>query len=427
MAQAGWRAWTITGLLFFFMFINFADKAIIGLAAVPMMEEMHLSPIEWGKVGSSFFFLFSISAILVGFIVNRLSTKWVLAVMAFIWAVTQFPMIGVVSLPVLIASRVALGAGEGPAYPVALHAVYKWFPNAQRTLPTSIISIGASIGVTVAAPILIYVIYRYSWHTAFGLLGVTGLIWVVAWVLLGEEGKIAEPVAAAAAGASERIPYFQLLTCRTALGVFIAGFAVYWGLALLVAWVPPFMQKGLGYSVDATKWLVTLTWLVTAIVAPLVGWLSQRWMARGATSFMARGVPAAVAVMASGLIAVVALLLQPGVTQLALFIVAHSTGGLIYTLGPAMIGEITPVAQRGALLGISNAVFSAAGLIAPDVTGHIIAAGPTVHDGYINAFLLDGGIIAVGGFIALLLIRPEADLARFAALSRKGLARAAAE
>ena len=100
-----------------------------------------------GTVGSSFFYLFSIAAIVVGFVVNRLSTKWVIAAMALIWALTQFPMIGMVSFPVLIACRVILGAGEGPAYPVALHACYKWFPNSRRTLPTSIISIGAGVGV----------------------------------------------------------------------------------------------------------------------------------------------------------------------------------------------------------------------------------------------------------------------------------------
>lgn len=418
-SYGGARPWVVTGLLFFFMFLNFTDKAIIGLAAVPMMEEMHLTPVQWGNVGGSFFYLFSIAAVIVGFAVNRLPTKWVLAAMALVWALTQFPMIGMVSLPVLIACRVVLGAGEGPAYPVALHAAYKWFPNDQRTLPTSIISIGASVGVTIATPILVYVIYRYSWHAAFGLLGVVGLVWVVAWMVFGEEGTIAEPVVAGGDATRDRVPYLQLLTCRTALGVFIAGFVAYWGLSLLVAWVPPFLLKGLGYSVETTKWLVSATWLAAAIVAPLVGFLSQRSMRRGASSRTARGIPAALFVMASGIIGVMALLLQPGAAQIVLLVVAHSIGGLIYTLGPAIIGEITPVSQRGALLGISNAIYTVAGLFAPELTGHIIAAGPTPAEGYINAFLLSGAIIAAGGFVALLLIRPEADIARFAAARGK--------
>jgi MFS family permease len=67
------RAWTITGLLFLCMLVNFADKAVVGLAAVPIMQELELTPKQFGLVGSSFFFLFSLSAILVGFVANRVA------------------------------------------------------------------------------------------------------------------------------------------------------------------------------------------------------------------------------------------------------------------------------------------------------------------------------------------------------------------
>src|ERR1700761_9843698 len=79
-------AWRITFLLFLFMVVNFADKIVVGLAAVPIMKELQLEPTQFGLLGSSFFFLFSIAAIVVGFIVNRVSARWVLLVLAIIWA-----------------------------------------------------------------------------------------------------------------------------------------------------------------------------------------------------------------------------------------------------------------------------------------------------------------------------------------------------
>src|SRR6516225_7363996 len=103
------RAWIIVAMMFLFMLINFADKAVIGLAAVPIIKDLHLTNEQFGQVGSAFFLLFSISAVLVGFLVNRVSTKLVLTAMALIWAFTQLPMLGVVSLQVLMASRVILG------------------------------------------------------------------------------------------------------------------------------------------------------------------------------------------------------------------------------------------------------------------------------------------------------------------------------
>src|ERR1700752_4358870 len=102
------RAWMVL-LLFIFMVINFADKAVIGIAAVPIMQELKLSPSEFGLIGSSFFLLFSASAVVTGFVANRVQTRWVLLVLAIVWALTQFPMLGTVGFTTLLACRVALG------------------------------------------------------------------------------------------------------------------------------------------------------------------------------------------------------------------------------------------------------------------------------------------------------------------------------
>src|SRR6202047_3827938 len=89
-------AWKMTFLLFLFMLVNFADKIVVGLAGVPIMTELKLEPLQFGLLGSSFFFLFSISAVVIGFVVNRVATRWVLLALAVIWALAQFPMVGTV-------------------------------------------------------------------------------------------------------------------------------------------------------------------------------------------------------------------------------------------------------------------------------------------------------------------------------------------
>src|SRR5215470_1870012 len=191
-------AWTITFLLFLFMLVNFADKIVVGLAAVPIMTELKMEPKEFGLLGSSFFLLFSIAAIVVGFIVNRVPTRWVLLVLALIWALAQFPMVGTVGLTTLLICRIILGAGEGPAFSVAAHAIYKWFPDEKRTLPTAILTQGSAFGVILAVPALNFLIVHYSWHYAFGALGAFGLLWVAAWLMLGEEGPLVETRASVA-------------------------------------------------------------------------------------------------------------------------------------------------------------------------------------------------------------------------------------
>ena len=44
-------------------------------------------------------------------------------------------------------------------------------------------------------PALNWLIVNYSWHYAFGALGVVGLMWVVAWLIRGEEGPLVPTVA----------------------------------------------------------------------------------------------------------------------------------------------------------------------------------------------------------------------------------------
>ena len=131
-STAASRAWTIVLMLFAFMLLNFADKAVLGLSAVPIMRDLGLNHTQFGLIGTSFFAFFSLGAVLVGFLVNRVPTKWVLAAMALIWSLCQLPMLLATSWSALLASRVVLGLGEGPAYPVALHSAFKWFPNERR-------------------------------------------------------------------------------------------------------------------------------------------------------------------------------------------------------------------------------------------------------------------------------------------------------
>src|ERR1700704_5063054 len=268
-------AWGMTALIFLFMFINFADKAVLGLAAQPLMAELKLSPEQFGLIGSAFFLLFPVSAVLVGFVTNRVAARHSLLAMAILWSLVQFPMLGVTTLQVLIASRIFLGIAEGPAYPVAMHAVYKWFPDSLRAMPTAVIAQGSTIGVIVAVPVLNWIIVRYSWHWAFAALSLAGLSWVVLWALFGREGTLVDPPVGEEAAVGGTVPYRYLLTCPSIIAACCAGFVTYWGLALTLTWFTSYLVDGLGYSQSTGGDLSVLLWLIGLGVVLLGGWISQ--------------------------------------------------------------------------------------------------------------------------------------------------------
>src|SRR5690606_12532720 len=106
---------------------NFADKSIIGLAAVPIMEDLNLSYAQWGIVGSSYYWLYPVTGIFGAALADRIGAKKMLGFLMLTWAVLQFGVLAIAALPFLVLYRVLLGAFEGPFSPVAYSHAHKWF------------------------------------------------------------------------------------------------------------------------------------------------------------------------------------------------------------------------------------------------------------------------------------------------------------
>jgi len=403
-------AWKITFLLFLFMLVNFADKIVVGLAGVPIKTDLKLDPEQFGLLGSSFFFLFSISAIAVGFLVNSIATRWVLLVLAVIWSVAQLPMVGSVGFTTLLICRVILGAGEGPAGSVAVHAIYKWFPNEKRTLPTAILAQGSAFGVVLAAPALNWLIFHYSWHYAFGALGVVGALWVAAWLMLGKEGPLVETTAVRAT--EPRVPYLQLLTSRTFIGCCGATFGAYWALSLGLTWFPSFIVEGLGFSQRDVGWISTLPWVFGATMVLLTGWISQVLMARGVSTRGARGVLGSAPLIVGGAILASIPYIDGAGLRVAVLVLGSGLCGSIYVVCAPMLSEFTPVSQRGAVISIYGAIYTLAGIIAPSVMGKVIQRAAVPLDGYLTGFTINAVILVVSGLLGLLLLWPNTERAR---------------
>jgi MFS family permease len=412
--------WFIVFLLFLFMLVNFADRIVVGLAGVPIMRDLNLSPKQFGLLGSSFFFLYALSAIVVGFVANRVETRWLLLTMGIIWSLAQFPMAAPAGFTTLLVCRIILGAGEGPASPVAVHAAYKLFPDAQRTLPTAILAQGSAFGVILAVPALNWVIVNYSWHWAFAVLGIVGLLWSLLWLAFGREGTIEEQKnSRAAAGAVEYVSYYHLLLSWTFIGACLALFSTYWALSLGLTWFTPFLRQGLGYSQIEAGNISVLPWIAGASVVLLSGWIGQVALTKGVSSRAARGLFSGIAMVIGGLITIAMTQLSLSTTAtIALLVIGSSLPAVIYVMVPAILAEFTPVGQRGAVLAINTAVSTTSGLIAPYVMGSLLGDVPT-RDGYMIGFLVCGMVQVAGGLAALISLRPASEQARIVRLATR--------
>ncbi len=163
-------------MLFVLGAINFADKAVLGLAAVPIIKELHLSPAQYGVVSGSLFWLFSLSSVLVTAWADTIGTKKILALLATTWAFVQIATLFVMTFFGLLLIRVVLGAGEGPSYGTSITAASKWVPPNRRALGLGVVTFGSAIGPAVFAPLLTLLIVTVGWRAAFVFLGIIGAL-----------------------------------------------------------------------------------------------------------------------------------------------------------------------------------------------------------------------------------------------------------
>jgi MFS family permease len=267
--------------------------------------------------------------------------------------------------------------------------------------------------VIVAVPALNWVIVNHSWHYAFGALGIVGLMWVAAWLVLGEEGPLVQTVAMAKD--DPRIPYLQLLTSRTFIGCCAATFGAYWALSLGLTWFTPFIVKGLGFSQQQAGFVSILPWVFGAIIVMLTGWISQVMMARGFSTRIARGVLGSVPLVFGGVILACLPHVSGAGLQVAFLVVGSGLCGSIYVVCPPMLSEFTPVSQRGAVISIYGAIYTLAGILAPSVMGSVIQHAGGLLDGYMTGFTINAVVMVASGLLGLLLLWPNTERARLLA------------
>jgi len=101
--------------------------------------------------------------------------------------------------------------------------------------------------------------------------------------------------------------------------------------------------------------------------------------------------------------------------QIALLVVGSGLCGSIYVMCPPMLGEFTPVSQRGAVIAIYGAIYTLAGIIAPLTMGRVIKYSATPLEGYMTGFTINAAILVASGVLGLLLLWPNTERARLTA------------
>lgn len=349
--------------------INFADKAIIGLAAGSMIADLHITATQWGLVGSSFYLLFSLCALLGGITSDKIGPKPLLMLLSGLWAIVQLATMWIMNLPLLLASRILLGAAEGPFYGSAAHAVSTWLPPSKRGISMALVSLGIAAGPALLAPLLSLLILAVGWRASFALLGVIGLLWLLGWWRLREPRQVASEAATPKRSISFKELLMVFFTAPVLL-LTLVGFAAYTFLSLLVVWVPLYLQQARHLAVGSPLYLfgIFLPWACGGLLQVVLSWWSDRLFRR----FGGLG---RVIILVGALLVGAVLLGLVAFTSLPLLAIlglGFMPIGVVFALVATMISDLVPETCQGAIQGASVAVYSLGGLLAPAIVGILV-------------------------------------------------------
>ena len=442
------RSWMIVGLLLAFFTLNFADKAAIGLAATDIKADLGMSASQYGLVASAFFWLFALGAVVIALTFKRIGFRWSAAILMLTWVASMLPLTVPTTFGVLIASRMVLGFFEGPAHALCQSVVADRFTPEKRAFAGAVVNAGSSVGPLIAAPVLTWVIVTWTWHAAFAVLVVAGLVWTAVWLLATRSASGMGPQRAAqttqptepteptetteaapsATGATDEetidVPFLSLLRLGSFWGLALLSFAGYLISSLKVAWLPSFLNEGMGYSVGTVGWLVTVPYICAIVVLLTAGLLSGRLLRAGYSSHVARGYLTTAYLLFAGVCMMAFTQVGPGPLQLTLVVAAFSINSVAFSIAFAGAADFLPRRHRAGFFGCIIAAYSVAGIVAPYLLGVIIDAADTVTQGYANGFLVVGATICVFAVIGGVLLDPERSRRRLEAetLRRRDLA-----
>ncbi|KOS57659.1 MFS transporter [Rhodococcus rhodochrous] len=422
------RALAVLVMIVFFMIINFGDKAVLGLAAVPIMSEFRIDRSMFGLIASSFYLLYSIAGIVVGFVSARVSSRLLLFSMAMMWTVAQIPVLLVATVPALVAGRVLLGAAEGPATPMSMHALYKWFPPHKRGLPSALQISGAALGVLIAAPLLTWLISDHGWRAAFIALAVVSGLWGIAWLAIGKDGPFdrdtrhGHGAATGKSGAAGNPKIWKILVSGTFLGSAASAFGGHWAMAVNSAWLPEYLHTTMQFGPGDVAGVISVISGTSLVLLLTISPLSDLLLRKGLSVRWAHGALQGIAVTIAGIAMVLVPFADGSAIRLVLIVIAFSGSAVAFPLHYMTAAAVVPPAKRGAVFGILAATGTLPGLVAPYVTGRIVDGGATVVAGYGTAFTLAAVVMIACGVYAVAAIRPAHDAHRLSRVGTTGTA-----
>jgi MFS family permease len=381
-------------LLSIVVFINYVDRGNLATALPLIQGELHLTASQLGILLSVFYYGYVLAMAPVGWLAERYGAHVTLAIGAAAWSAATLLTGFASSFAALLVLRVLLGVGESAAFPCASKLLAQSVEVGRLGLANGVFSFGYLLGPAVGTLLGGLLMTRFGWRPVFILFGCISFVWLLPW----RSVVIGPPQSACEADESQP-PLRQILKQRALWGAAIGLFSGNYSFYFILAWLPFYLVTARGFSIEAMAWTASWAYLLNALSALLMGWLTDRFIRAGASpNLVYKGVMALFSV--GGMACMAGMVLLPVTGSIAALLVFEVMAGLsspaIYAIPQIIAGP----KAAGRWVGIQNAVGGMAGLVAPAITG--ILVDQTGHFGAAFAIAAAANVVGLIGWVFIL-------------------------
>nr|WP_315261461.1 MFS transporter [uncultured Duganella sp.] len=428
--SVGKYRWTICALLFFATTVNYLDRQVLSLLAPALSTEFGWTNTDYANIAAAFQFVYAISMLFAGRVVDKIGTKAAYVVAIVIWslgallhafsvpmgevAVSFLAIFGVAAVPSIVGfmiSRAVLAVGEAGNFPAAIKATAEYFPKKERAFATGIFNSGANVGA-ILAPITVPLLAAiWGWQAAFIVIGGIGFVWMGFWLWLYDKpeqqkrltaGELAyirsdsvapvETSEAASIAAAKKVSWFQLLKYRQtwafAFGKFMTD-GVWW---FFLFWLPTYLSAQYGMKGEAIVLPLAVLYSMTMVGSIGGGWFPSYFMARGYAPYDGR----MKAMLLIAFIPLVVLLAQPlGAISYWIPVLLIGIGASAHQAWSANIfttvSDMFPQKSVASVVGIGGMAGGIGGVTLTKLGGYVFdhyKAVNDIHTGYMIMFAI---------------------------------------
>ncbi len=258
--------------------VTFLDRINISVAGSSIMEDLGLSPSEWGYVQSAFILSYGIMQIPMGAMGDHFGHRKILALIVLWWsAFTAFTgMAG--SLATLLVIRFMFGIGEAGSSPCSTGVIGRWFEKGEVGKAQGYVWAASRMGGALTPFVVIPVMLWVGWRAAFYLLGALGILWAIVWYLYYRDPK--ETISADAAEAPQEkaapVAWGRLLANRQFWLLCSMYFFYAFGSWFFFSWFPTFMELGRGFDKSELTYAVAVPFIMSMIGNIVGGHMTDR-------------------------------------------------------------------------------------------------------------------------------------------------------